>query len=118
VIAILELRRRSSQLAANILNNRQAQLQHPTKPLQIITMAFAWKAAGLTYAISSAIALKKPLADSFSSYNRYVSIASRVVRRSLKEDKRIAAERRGESDLRFAKWEVSRNGLDMVKGKD
>ncbi|KAF2280482.1 uncharacterized protein EI97DRAFT_430195, partial [Westerdykella ornata] len=51
-------------------------------------MAFAWKAAGLTY-------------------NRYISVASRVVRRSLKEDKRIAAERRGESDLRIAKWEVS-----------
>jgi F-type H+-transporting ATPase subunit epsilon len=29
------------------------------------------------------------------------------VRRSLKEDKRIAAERRGESELRFAKWTVS-----------
>ena len=42
-----------------------------------------------------------------SSYNRYIAVASRVVRRSLKEDKRIAAERRGESELRFAKWEVS-----------
>jgi F-type H+-transporting ATPase subunit epsilon len=29
------------------------------------------------------------------------------VRRSLKEDKRIIAERRGVSELRFAKWEVS-----------
>lgn len=44
------------------------------------------------------------------SYNRYISVASRVVRRSLKEDKRIAAERRGESELRFAKWEVSLHG--------
>jgi hypothetical protein len=41
------------------------------------------------------------------SYNRYISVASRVVRRSLKDDKRIAAEKRGESELRFAKWEVS-----------
>lgn len=41
------------------------------------------------------------------SYNRYIAVASRVVRRSLKEDKRIIAERRGESELRFAKWEVS-----------
>ncbi|KAF3799651.1 hypothetical protein GCG54_00002355 [Colletotrichum gloeosporioides] len=49
-------------------------------------MVFAWKAAGLTY-------------------NRYLAVASRVVRRSLKEDKRIAAERRGEMELRFAKWE-------------
>jgi hypothetical protein len=32
------------------------------------------------------------------------------VRRSLKEDKRIIAERRGQSELRFAKWEVSNTG--------
>jgi F-type H+-transporting ATPase subunit epsilon len=44
---------------------------------------------------------------SLDSYNRYIAVASRVVRRSLKEDKRIVAERRGESELRFAKWEVS-----------
>ena len=42
-----------------------------------------------------------------NSYNRYIAVASRVVRRSLKEDKRIIAERRGASELRFAKWEVS-----------
>lgn len=40
------------------------------------------------------------------SYNRYMAVAARVVRRSLKDDKRLAAERRGEMDLRFAKWEV------------
>ena len=39
--------------------------------------------------------------------NRYLAVASRVVRRSLKEDLRLQAERRGEMDLRFAKWEVS-----------
>ncbi|KAF2085757.1 mitochondrial ATP synthase epsilon chain domain-containing protein, partial [Saccharata proteae CBS 121410] len=54
-------------------------------------MTFAWKQAGLTY-------------------NRYLAVASRVVRRSLKEDKRIAAERRGEMDLRFAKWENGKQG--------
>ncbi|KAI1256670.1 hypothetical protein MGN70_001795 [Eutypa lata] len=54
-------------------------------------MAFAWKAAGLTY-------------------NRYLAVASRVVRRSLKEDKRILAERRGESDLRFSKWSEGKQG--------
>lgn len=41
------------------------------------------------------------------SYNRYLAIAARTVRRSLKEDKRVAAERRGEMDLRFTRWEVS-----------
>ncbi|KAF2156195.1 hypothetical protein K461DRAFT_92113 [Myriangium duriaei CBS 260.36] len=54
-------------------------------------MAFAWKAAGITY-------------------NRFLTVSARVVRRSLKEDKRIAAERRGESDLKFAKWENGRQG--------
>ncbi|KAI1496276.1 mitochondrial ATP synthase epsilon chain-domain-containing protein [Biscogniauxia marginata] len=54
-------------------------------------MVFAWKAAGLTY-------------------NRYLAVAARVVRRSLKEDKRLAAERRGEMDLRFAKWENGKMG--------
>lgn len=45
-------------------------------------------------------------ADLGYSYNRYLAIAARAVRRSLKEDKRIVAERRGEMDLRFAKWSV------------
>ncbi|KAK3671063.1 ubiquinol-cytochrome c reductase core subunit 1 [Recurvomyces mirabilis] len=54
-------------------------------------MAFAWKAAGITY-------------------NRYLAVAARVVRRSLKDDKRLAAERRGEMDLRFAKWENGKQG--------
>ncbi|KAK3217108.1 hypothetical protein GRF29_1g1972391 [Pseudopithomyces chartarum] len=54
-------------------------------------MAFAWKAAGI-------------------SYNRYIAVASRVVRRSLKEEKRIAAERRGESEIRFAKWDNGKQG--------
>jgi hypothetical protein len=39
-------------------------------------------------------------------YNRYLAVAARVVRRSLKEDKRVQAERRGEMELRFARWEV------------
>ena len=44
---------------------------------------------------------------SCNSYNKYLSVAARVVRRSLKDDKRLAAERRGEMELRFAKWTVS-----------
>jgi hypothetical protein len=41
-----------------------------------------------------------------SSYNRYLAVAARVVRRSLKEQPRLQAEKRGEMDLRFAKWQV------------
>lgn len=50
------------------------------------------------------------------SYNRYLAVAARVVRRSLKEDKRIAAERRGEMELRFAKWEVRDHGNSLEIG--
>ena len=50
------------------------------------------------------------------SYNRYLTVASRVVRRSLKDDKRLIAERRGESELRFAKWEVRTPGRCMEGG--
>lgn len=49
-------------------------------------------------------------------YNRYLAVAARVVRRSLKEEKRLQAERRGEMDLRFAKWEVSMLGIPARKG--
>lgn len=52
--------------------------------------------------------------DFFNSYNRYLAVAARVVRRSLKEDKRIVAERRGEMDLRFVKWEVRRGRSSHV----
>ncbi|KFY04652.1 hypothetical protein V491_09284, partial [Pseudogymnoascus sp. VKM F-3775] len=54
---------------------------HPTPPT--IKMTFAWKQAGL-------------------SYNKYLSVAARVVRRSLKEEQRVVAERRGVSELRSA----------------
>ncbi|KAJ5497712.1 hypothetical protein LT330_002976 [Penicillium expansum] len=54
-------------------------------------MTAAWKAAGLTY-------------------NRYLAIAARTVRRSLKDGPRLASERRGQMDLRFAKWENGKQG--------
>ncbi|CAI6098443.1 hypothetical protein V2G26_001061 [Clonostachys chloroleuca] len=54
-------------------------------------MTAVWKAAGLTY-------------------NRYLAIAARAARRSLKEDKRILAERRGETDLKFSKWQNGKAG--------
>jgi hypothetical protein len=58
-------------------------------------------------------------ANTLHSYNRYLTVAARVVRRSLKDDKRLAAEKRGESDLRFAKWEVRipERGWKMGQGK-
>ncbi|KAJ5234726.1 uncharacterized protein N7469_003894 [Penicillium citrinum] len=54
-------------------------------------MTAAWKAAGLTY-------------------NRYLAIAARTVRRSLKETPRLESERRDLMDLRFAKWHDGKQG--------
>ncbi|TQW00511.1 hypothetical protein V2A60_001590 [Cordyceps javanica] len=61
-------------------------------------MTAAWKAAGLTY-------------------NRYLAIAARTIRRSLNEEKRLAAERRGDMELRFAKWENGKMGEAKDLGK-
>jgi len=49
-----------------------------------------------------------------NSYNKYLSVAARVVRRSLKEEERLQAERRGQMELRFAKWSVS--GFVVMSG--
>lgn len=81
----------NSKIPRNLTSiNIRNQLNHP--PFQIITiMTAAWKAAGL-------------------SYNRYTAVAARVLRRALKEEKRIIAERRGESELRYAKWTDGKQG--------
>ena len=42
------------------------------------------------------------------SYNKFAQITARAVRASLKEDHRLAAEKRGLTSLRFQQWE---NGL-------
>ncbi|KAL1954837.1 hypothetical protein VTO42DRAFT_525 [Malbranchea cinnamomea] len=54
-------------------------------------MTFAWKTAGLTY-------------------NRYLAVAARTVRRSLKPEIRAKVDRNIESDLKFAKWENGKQG--------
>jgi hypothetical protein len=47
------------------------------------------------------------LTDAIDRYNRYLAVAAQVVRRSLNEEKRLIAERRGVMEMRFAKWEVN-----------
>ncbi|KAG5288078.1 mitochondrial ATP synthase epsilon chain domain-containing protein [Histoplasma ohiense] len=54
-------------------------------------MAFSWKSAGLTY-------------------NRYLAVSARAVRRSLKEAPRAQAERREEMDLKFSQWQNGKQG--------
>lgn len=59
------------------------------------------------------------VAHDLNSYNRYLAIAARTVRRSLKEGPRLQAERRGQMDLRFAKWKVSRRfAYQCCMGRD
>lgn len=52
------------------------------------------------------------------SYNRYLAVSARAVRRSLKEGPRVASERRGQMDLKFAKWEVRILPMSEEKGFD
>jgi len=42
------------------------------------------------------------------TYNKFTQITARAVRASLKDDYRVAAERRGVTSLRYQQWE---NGL-------
>ncbi|CAE6461134.1 unnamed protein product [Rhizoctonia solani] len=42
------------------------------------------------------------------TYNRYSLIAGRALARSLKEDARITAEKRGLSSLKYQKWEAGK----------
>jgi F-type H+-transporting ATPase subunit epsilon len=43
-------------------------------------------------------------------YNKYTQIAARAVRQSLKEDERVAAEKRGLTALRYQHWESGKGG--------
>ncbi|BGP22001.1 hypothetical protein JCM10295v2_000878 [Rhodotorula toruloides] len=39
------------------------------------------------------------------SFNKYVQVAARATRQALKEEQRVAAERRGVVTLKVQKWE-------------
>ena len=43
-------------------------------------------------------------------YNRYAVITSKAVRRALKEEKRVEAERRGTQSVRVIKWDKGQQG--------
>ncbi|KAA8913300.1 mitochondrial ATP synthase epsilon chain-domain-containing protein [Sphaerosporella brunnea] len=54
-------------------------------------LASSWKAAGFTY-------------------NKYLQIAARAIRKSLKEEARLKAEKRGPLELKYVKWENGKQG--------
>lgn len=47
------------------------------------------------------------------SYNKYTQIAARAVRASLKEEQRVAAEKRGLTSLRYQQWENGQGGQQV-----
>ena len=49
-------------------------------------MVFAWRSAGV-------------------SYVKYAEVCAQAVRNCLKEELKVAANKRGQSEIRFAKWE-------------
>ncbi|KAI0253475.1 mitochondrial ATP synthase epsilon chain-domain-containing protein [Lactifluus subvellereus] len=46
----------------------------------------------------------------FFTYNKYTQIAARAVRQSLKENERVAAEKRGLTAVRYQHWEGGKGG--------
>ncbi|KAI0929101.1 hypothetical protein AcW1_006138 [Taiwanofungus camphoratus] len=44
------------------------------------------------------------------TYNKYTQIAARALRQSLKENGRVAAEKRGQTILRYQHWENGQGG--------
>lgn len=52
------------------------------------------------------------------TFNRYSGIAARAVRRALKEDKRLQAEKRNTSTVRVSKWKDGVQGEQKRLGTD
>ena len=50
------------------------------------------------------------------TYNRYAGIAARALRRSLKENKRLEAEKRNASMARVSKWKNGVQGEQVRLG--
>jgi len=46
----------------------------------------------------------------FMTYNKYSQIAARALRSGLKEETRLAAEKRGLTALRYQEWENGQGG--------
>lgn len=46
-------------------------------------------------------------------YNKYAQITARALRQSLKEEQRLAAEKRGVTTVRYQKWENGVGGQQV-----
>ncbi|KAF5347924.1 hypothetical protein D9756_010131 [Leucocoprinus leucothites] len=52
------------------------------------------------------------------TYNKYAQITARAVRSSLKEEQRVAAEKRGLTMLRYQQWENGKGGPQVVLSEE
>ncbi|KIY66330.1 hypothetical protein CYLTODRAFT_491574 [Cylindrobasidium torrendii FP15055 ss-10] len=52
------------------------------------------------------------------TYNKYSQIAARALRSSLKEEKRLLAEKRGVTQLKYQKWESGVGGTQTFLNPD
>jgi F-type H+-transporting ATPase subunit epsilon len=72
--------------------------EFPPLPTSSVIMAFPWR--------------------SVFTFNRYSAIAARAVRRALKDDKRLKAEKRNESNVRVSSWKNGVQGEQVQLGSD
>jgi F-type H+-transporting ATPase subunit epsilon len=47
------------------------------------------------------------------SYNKFAQITARAVRSSLKDDLRVAAEKRGQTNVRYQQWQDGKGGAQV-----
>jgi hypothetical protein len=47
------------------------------------------------------------------SFNRYTQIAARALHRCLKDEARVAAEKRGSTTLRYQQWKDGQGGVQV-----
>ncbi|PFH47001.1 hypothetical protein AMATHDRAFT_7185 [Amanita thiersii Skay4041] len=53
---------------------------------------------------------------SIFTYNKFAQITARAVRASLKEEQRLAAEKRGVTTLRYQQWDNGLGGQQVTLG--
>ncbi|KAH6887343.1 mitochondrial ATP synthase epsilon chain-domain-containing protein [Coprinopsis sp. MPI-PUGE-AT-0042] len=52
------------------------------------------------------------------TYNKYAQITARAVRNSLKEQERLAAEKRGATTVRYQQWSEGTGGPQVVLSEE
>ncbi|TFK19149.1 hypothetical protein FA15DRAFT_674678 [Coprinopsis marcescibilis] len=50
----------------------------------------------------------------FFTYNKYAQITARAIRNSLKEEGRVAAEKRGQTSVRYQEWKEGKGGQQVL----